>query len=68
MARMMIKFEALRDAKEVFECSNGSKLVNLWVQDLDDSKLKLGLTAFDKKDGTYLVSEAVTVRGWWRRW
>ena len=53
MARMMIKFEALRDAKEVFECSNGSKLVNLWVQDLDDSKLKLGLTAFDK-DGTYL--------------
>jgi len=52
MAKLTMKFEALKDAKEVFECANGSTLVSLWVQDLDDSKLKLGLTAFDK-DGTF---------------
>lgn len=52
MAKLTMKFEALKDAKEVFECANGSTLVSLWVQDLDDSKLKLGLTAFDN-DGTF---------------
>jgi len=45
MARMTLRCEVAKEPR-VFNYKDKEGL-NLWVQDLDDSKLKLGLTGFD---------------------
>ena len=45
MARMTLRCEVAKEPR-VFNYKD-KEGINLWVQDLDDSKLKLGLTGFD---------------------